>query len=158
MTSWTAAAETPLAAAATAAMPATTTAATTTRPFFAGSGNVYSQIAPVHIGAIERADGFLGLFLGAHRNKGESPRPPGGAIHHQIRFDNRAVRGEGILEIVFCGIEGEVSDKQFIIHAVIFFNLFFRIARGFRECSRVGFRIITEHCSRNDLPPLESNE
>jgi hypothetical protein len=44
------------------------------------------------------------------------------------------VGGEGVLEIVFGGVEGKISDKQFIIH----FDdvLIFRIAPGFRECSR----------------------
>jgi hypothetical protein len=91
------------------------------RPFFASAGDVYSQVAPVHVGAIQSADGFLGLFLGAHRNKSEPARPAGGAIHHQVRFENGAVRGESVLEIVFGGVEGEISDKQFIIHAVVFF-------------------------------------
>jgi len=108
----------------TTATSATTTAAAipataTTRAFFTSSGNVYSQVAPVHIGAIEGADGFLGFFLGAHGNKRESAGPAGGAIHHQVRLDDRAVRGEGILEIFFSGVEGEISDKQFIIHAVM---------------------------------------
>jgi hypothetical protein len=102
------------------AMAATTTAATT-RAFFTSAGDVYSQVAPVHVGAIQGADGFLGLFLGAHRNKSKSARPAGGAVHHQVRFDDRAVGGESVLEIVFGGVEGEISDKQFIIHAVVFF-------------------------------------
>jgi hypothetical protein len=110
-------------AALTPSTSATTAAATaSTRPLFASAGDVYSQVAPVHICAIQGADGFLGLFLGAHRNKGEPARPAGGAIHHQVRFENGAVRGESVLEIVFGGVEGEISDKQFIIHAVVFFS------------------------------------
>jgi hypothetical protein len=101
-------------------MAATTT--TTTRAFFASSGDVYSQVAPVHVGAIQGADGFLGFFLRTHRNKSESAWPAGGAVHHQVRFDDRAVGGESVLEIVFGGVEGEISDKQFIIHAVVFFS------------------------------------
>ena len=141
--------------AAAAAIPAAT--ATAARPFFASAGYINSEIAPVQISAIHGTDGFLGFFFSAHGDESESARAAALAIGHEVGFEDGAVRGESVLEIVFGGVEGEISDKQFIIHAVVYFFIF-RIARGFRECSRIGFRIFTEHCSCEDLPPLESNE
>jgi hypothetical protein len=139
--------------ATTAAAAIPSAAATTTRPFFTSAGEINSEVTAVQISAIQGTDGFLGFFLGAHGNEGESARAAAFAIGHELGFEDGAVGGESVLEIVFSGVEGEISDKQFIIHAVVFF--FFRIARGFRECSRIGFRVITEHCSRDDLPRLE---
>jgi hypothetical protein len=153
-TATSAAAAIPAAATATTAIPA---AATSTRPFFTSASEINSEITAVQISAIHGTYGFLGFFLCAHGNERESARPAGGAIGHEIGFEDGAVRGKSILEIVFGGVEGEISNKQFIIHAVVYF-FFSRIARGFREWARIGFRIITEHCSRDDLPPLESNE
>jgi hypothetical protein len=115
--------------------------AATTGPFFARPGNINSEVPPVQAGAIQGSHGFLGFFLGTHGDESESAGPAAVAIGHEIGFENGAMRGESVLQIVFGSVEGEISDKQFIIHAVVFF-FFFRIARGFRECSRIGFRII----------------
>jgi len=142
------------AAAAAAAIPSATA---TTRAFFTSASEINGEVTAVQICAIHGTDGFLGFFLGAHGNEREPARPAGGAIGHEVGFEDGAVGGESVLEIVFSGVEGEISDKQFIIHAVVYF-FFSRIARGFREWSRIGFRIITERRSRDDLPPLESNE
>jgi hypothetical protein len=112
---------------AAASIPAATTAAaaipaTATRPFFTSASQINSEVTAVQISAIHRTDGFLSFFLCAHRNESETARPPAGAIGHEVRFEDGAVRGEGVLEIVFGGVEGEISDKQFIIHAVVFFS------------------------------------
>jgi hypothetical protein len=142
---------------ASAAAAAIASATATTRAFFTSASEINGEVTAVQIRAIHGTDGFLGFVLCAHGNEREPARPAGGAIGHEVGFEDGAVGGESVLEIVFSGVEGEISDKQFIIHAVVFF-FFSRIARGFRECSRIGFRIITERRSRDDLPPLESNE
>jgi hypothetical protein len=102
---------------ATAAIPAAT--ATAAGPFFARPGNVNSEVPPVQAGAIQGIHGFLGFFLGAHGDESESARAAAVAIRHEIGFEDRAVRGESVLQIIFGGVEGEISDKQFVIHAVI---------------------------------------
>ena len=116
MPSW--AAETALATTAATATAAATTAAST-RAFFAGPGNINGEVAPVQVGAVQGIHGFLGFFLGAHGDESEAAGPAAVAIGHEVGFENGAVRGESVLEIVFGGVEGEISNKQFIIHAVL---------------------------------------
>jgi hypothetical protein len=122
MSSW--AAEPPLAAttaaSAAATAPAAAISATTTtaaRPFFASAGKVNGEVASVEVGAVHGTDGFLGFFFGAHGDESESARAAAVAIGHEVGFEDGAVRGESILEIVFGGVEGKISNKQFIIHA-----------------------------------------
>jgi hypothetical protein len=64
----------------------------------------------------------LGFFLGAHGDESESARPAAFAIGHEVGFEDRAMRGESVLQIVFSSVEGEVPNKQFIIHAVVIFS------------------------------------
>ena len=37
-------------------------------------------------------------------------------------FDHGAVSGKRILEVIFCGVEGKISDKQFIITHLLMFD------------------------------------
>jgi len=66
--------------------------------------------------AMHRSDGFL-RFLGCgHGNESEPAGTSGHSIHHQIGFDDRAVRGKGLLNFVLGGVEGKISHKQFRAH------------------------------------------
>jgi hypothetical protein len=38
----------------------------------------------------------------------------GGPVHHQVGFNDRAVRREGVLQVVFSGVEGKIPYKQFM--------------------------------------------
>jgi hypothetical protein len=107
------------AAAASAAIPTTATAA---RTFFSWPSDIHSEIAPVQIRAIHCIQGFLCLFISAHGDESESARPAGGAICHQIGFEDGAVRGKSVLKVIFGGVEGDISYKQFVIHAVVFIS------------------------------------
>ena len=107
------------------------TASASARSFFAWPSDVHCKITAVQVSAIHSIHGFLRFFIAAHGNESEPARPAAGAIHHKVRFEDSTMRGESVLEIVFRGVEGEVPDKQFIIHAVVFL----RIARGFPERS-----------------------
>jgi hypothetical protein len=64
------------------------------------------------------------------------------------------VGGERVLEVVFCGVEGKISNKQFITH--VMFNCpdhcFFRLFPN------IGFKIITEPSSLEDSPYLEMDK
>src|SRR6266404_5963099 len=44
-------------------------------------------------------------------------------VHHQVGFDNRAVRRKGVLQVIFGDAEGKVSHKQFCTHLVSVFVL-----------------------------------
>ena len=64
--------------------------------------------------------------------------------------------GKGVLKIVFSGVEGKISNEQFVvthISDVHQINPFFQIM-----FPTTGFRIITELSSPEDLPDLESSK
>src|SRR6266446_8002867 len=88
--------------------------------FLARLGDVDRQSAAIHLFAIEGCDGLLRLFGGAHGHEAEPAGTLGRAIHHQVGFSDRAMRGERVLQVVFGGIEGKVSNKQFITHVMLY--------------------------------------
>jgi hypothetical protein len=65
------------------------------------------------------------------------------------------MRRKGVLKIVFGCVEGKISYKQFIIHYLTFYLDGPWLPRVFPT---IGFRIINELSSSEDLPRLESNE
>ena len=89
---------------------------TTTRPLFAGPGFIDREIAALQVGPIERLNGRLGLFTGPHRDEGEAAGAPAHPIDHQVDFGDGAELGEGILQIIFRDVVGEITDKQFRVH------------------------------------------
>jgi len=95
---------------------ATTTAR---RALFARSGDIDRNGAPVNRFAAHGLDGFRGLFGRAHSDETEPARTTGGPIHYEVGFNDGAVGCEGILQIVFGGVEGKISDKQFIVHVIL---------------------------------------
>jgi hypothetical protein len=101
---------------AAAAVFTTTAATTATGPLFAGFGDVDRQFATVDRLAAESADGRLRFLGGAHGDEAETTRTTGFAVHHQVDLGDDAVRGKGIPQLGFSGVEGEVSHKQFIAH------------------------------------------
>src|SRR6185503_5271831 len=122
------------AATAAAAVFAPATATTTRRAVFARASDVDGQGATIQLGAIHRRDGLLGLLGRTHGDKSETARTAAHAVHHQVGFDDRAVRREGVLQIVFRGIEGEVPYKQFTAHVT--FNVAVRLSLHSPDCSR----------------------
>lgn len=104
---------------AKSALATATAAAAATRTFLARAGDVHGQIATVQIGTIHSGEGFLSLLIAAHRNETEPARAASGSIDHQVRFKNGSVRRERVLQVIFSGVEGEISDEQFIIHSVM---------------------------------------
>jgi hypothetical protein len=82
-------------------------------------------------------------------------RPVGHAVHHQVGFGDRAVRRKGVLQVVFSGVEGKISDKQFIAHVMFYCPTNFAFHRLFPNA---GFKIITEPSSLEDSPCLERDK
>src|ERR1700690_983209 len=114
----------PTAAAAAAAAAAakvttrTATAAAATRTLFARAGNVDRQGAAIQLRAVQRGNGLLRLFRRAHGDEAEASGTAADAVHHQVGFRDRAVRREGVLQVVFRGVEGKIPYKQFITHVM----------------------------------------
>jgi hypothetical protein len=90
--------------------------ATATGTFLARLGNIDGQSAAIHVFAVKGGNRRLGFLGRAHSDKSKTPRTACSAIHHQIRLNDRAVRGEHVLEIIFCDIEREVADEYFSAH------------------------------------------
>ena len=135
---------------------ATTAATTTARALFARLGDVNREVAPVQCLAIQAVDGLLGLLGCAHGNEAKPARTAGGPVHHQVGLDDRAVRGERVLQVVFSGVEGKIPDEQFITHVMFaVLDLNFAFSRLFPI---IGFKIITELSSPEDLPCRENDK
>lgn len=83
---------------------------------FTRAGEVHGEIPAIQRCAIEGADRSLSLFRSAHGDETEPSRATAHTVGHQVGFQNGAMGGKGVLEIVFGGVEGKVSDKQFITH------------------------------------------
>src|SRR5687768_1246054 len=89
---------------------ATPAAAAPTRPFFPRPGQVHRQCRPAEVGPVHGLDGFLGFFLRGHRYEGKAARLASHTVRHEICLDHCPVRREGVLEVVFGDVEGNVSD------------------------------------------------
>jgi hypothetical protein len=105
-------------AVATAATVSASAAATMTAPatpaagaLFSRPGDVNGQSAATQVFAIHGAYGFLSLLGRTHRHKAETPRASSGPVCGHIGFDDRAVRGKGVLQVVFRDFEVEVPDE-----------------------------------------------
>ena len=117
----TTAAATTTAATAVFTTRATATAAATTAggTLLARTRDVDRQIATIHRGAVKGFDGLLRFFGGTHRDEAEPAWAAANAVNHQVRFHDGAVRSEHILEIILRGVEGKISDKQFVTHVML---------------------------------------
>jgi hypothetical protein len=101
--------------------------------------------------AVQGLNRFLRFLLIAHGDEAEAAGFVGSAVHQEVGLQHRAMGGKSVLEVVLGGVEGNVSDKQFIIH---------RYRSGKRqEYSRLspnaGPEIITDSSSLEELPCLE---
>ena len=100
--------------------PTAATAATAAGSLFARLGDIDREGATVQLGAVEGGDSFLRLFVRTHGYKSKTAGAIGHAIHHQVGFRNRTVRGERVLQVVFSSVGGKVSDKQLITHVMLY--------------------------------------
>jgi len=95
------------------------TAAAASRTLFARTGHVDREGATVELLTVQRVNGLLRFIGAAHGDETETTRTAAHAIHHQIGFDDGAVRGERVRQVVFSGVEGKISDKQFCAHVML---------------------------------------
>ncbi len=84
----------------------TTTAGGT---FLAGLGHIHRESASAKLPAMQTSNGRLGFFGAVHGHKGKPTGAVRHAIHHQIGFRDRTVRGKRVLKVVFGGVKGKVS-------------------------------------------------
>jgi hypothetical protein len=138
---------------ATAAEIATTaTAATAAGAFFAGTSDVDREGATIELFAVQSVDRFLGFIGAAHGYETKAAGTAADAVHHQVDFHNRTVGRKRVLEVVFRSVEGKISYKQFIVHAMIAV----RLSLYLPDCSRPsGFKSSLNNSSPEDLPVLE---
>ncbi len=110
-------------AAATTTVPAsgatTTAAAAALRPILTRPGDVDGDVASVDGFAVQGVDRPLSFLRCGHGDKAKAARTAAHAVDHEIGFDDRAVGGKGVLKVVFRGVEGKISHKQFRAHLMI---------------------------------------
>src|ERR1051325_11278694 len=106
----------PPTAAAAAVVSAATAATTAGSALFTGPGDIDCQGAASQLFAIQSIDRLLSLLGCTHRHKGKPTRAAGGPVEHQVGLEDRAVRREGVLQVVFGDVETEVSNEQSCTH------------------------------------------
>jgi hypothetical protein len=147
------AATTAAAATATAAEFTTTTAAATAAgAFFTRASNVNREGASIQLLAVHGINGFLRFFRRTHGDECEAARAAAHPVHHQVGFNDRAVRSECVLEVVFGGVEGKISNKQFRTHVMSYCPNTDPSIQTVPDC-RVS--IITEPSSLEDFHAVE---
>src|SRR6266496_3305441 len=142
---------TPAAATAAATVfTARTAASATAGTFFPGTGDVDREGAAIQLAAVQSVNRLLSFLRGTHGDEGKAARAAAHFVHHQVGFDDRSVRCECVLQVIFSRVEGKISYKQFRAHVTfccprltVAFSRLFPVA---------GFQIITEPSSLEDLP------
>ena len=110
------------AAAATATVSAATAtaaaAATVSRAFFTWAGFVDGQRTAHEILAVESLDDSVSTLPIGHGGERETAWAAGHFVHHDEDFAHLAVLREEITDVLFSGIEGKISDVEFIVHCL----------------------------------------
>jgi hypothetical protein len=83
------------------------------RAFFACAGFAHSEIAAMQIAAVERVHRGGASSVIRHRDKAETARAASRTISDEGDICDLPVLFEKILEIVFSGLESEISYVQF---------------------------------------------
>ena len=122
--------------------------------FFARLGDVDRQSPAVNLLAVERANRRLRFLGRAHRDETETARTTAGAIRHQIGFEHGPMGRKRVLKIILGGVEGKISNEQFIITHIC--DVLLRQTLCSKLFPTFGFRIITELSSPEDLPDIET--
>lgn len=128
-------------------------AGTPAAAFFARPGDVDGQSTAVNLLAVERADCRLRFIGRAHSDETETAWTTTGAIRHQIGFEHGSMGGKRVLKIILGGIEGKISNKQFIITHIC--DVLLRQTLCSKLFPTFGFRIITELSSPEDFQILK---
>ena len=89
----------------------TTTTAAGGRSFFARLGHIDGEGASAHVLAIEGIGGLLRFLVGAHGHETKAAGTIGHAVHDEAGVRDRAMRGEGVSQVIFSGVKGKVPDK-----------------------------------------------
>src|SRR6266853_3309687 len=109
-----------LVAITTAAAVFTTTAAAA-GALFARLGDIDREGAAIQLLAVQGVNGLLSFLGGAHGDESEAAGAAGHAIHHQVGFGDRAMRREGVLQVVLGDLRGNNTKKQVITHVIIYY-------------------------------------
>jgi hypothetical protein len=124
---------------------------------FTRAGDVHGQGAAVNGLAVQRGNGVRRFLVRAHGDESKPAGTASGTVHHQIGFDDSAMCGKGVLQVVFGGFAGKISYKQFVVITHVMFSLY-RLCAIPRLSPVFGFKIITELSSPEDLPYLETDK
>ena len=70
-----------------------------------GASLVDREAATVEGRTVQGINGFLRVFGRGHGDESEAARAPRGAVGHEGRLGDGAVRREGVLQVIFSGIK-----------------------------------------------------
>lgn len=79
--------------------------------FFPRTGFIHRQSSAIELGSIEGLNGLLRLFGRVHRDESKAAGTASNTIRHEVGFGDHAMRREGVLQVVFGGVEREVPNE-----------------------------------------------
>ena len=86
----------------------------TAAALFTRSRDVDGKCTIVNGTAVQRGNRALRFLRRAHCDESKATASTRVAIGHQLCFNHIAMRGKCVLKLVFCGIEGKISNKHSI--------------------------------------------
>jgi hypothetical protein len=95
-------------------------AATSATTVFTFASFTDFQRTALDVLALQSVEGGLGGFRIRKSHESEPARPTGSPVGNQIHVRDSAKSLEGILEVIFGSIVGEVSHVQFRIHSLLY--------------------------------------
>jgi len=87
-------------------------AATARRALLARTGFVDRERPTLEGLFMEHLDRLGNIFRRRHFDEGETAGSPRRAVLHDVNGDHRAGLGEVVLQVIFRGVEGKVTDEQ----------------------------------------------
>ena len=91
---------------------AATSAAASARALGFGPGFIHIDGAASDVGPVQRCDGLLALFAIGHFHERESARPAGLAVSENAYPVDLSVGLEKLAQLIFNGVEAEVSNEN----------------------------------------------
>jgi len=101
------------------AIPTTTVTIAAPGSLFARTGNIDAESATAEVFAVHAVNRLLRFFGRVHGDEAKPARPAGRPVSDQVGFDDGAVGGEGVLQVVFGDFEVEIPDEQFGAHGLV---------------------------------------
>ena len=94
-----------------ASSPVASAAEAASGALFPRTSFIDGQIATIEVCSVQSVNRFLRFFGRTHGDETEASRAASHPVRHEAGFRNGAMGGEGVLQVVFGGVEGKISYK-----------------------------------------------